>query len=101
MKAKGVRARMHAETVICAIEDADEDTAFELTVTANFDAQSAIERKRVPRWARLSPSDDVTGAYVRLANLPTYPLDRLSRYEVTLWRQACQIAFALRYARRH
>jgi hypothetical protein len=28
---------------------------------------------------------------------PTYPLDRLSRYEATLWRQACQILFTLRY----
>lgn len=42
-------------------------------------------------------SDDVTGAYVRLANLPSYPLDRLCRYEATLWRQADQIMFALRY----
>jgi hypothetical protein len=33
---------------------------------------------------------------VRLSNLPTYPLDRLSRYEAVLWRQACQILFALR-----
>jgi hypothetical protein len=33
---------------------------------------------------------------VRLSNLPTYPLDRLSRYEATLWRQACQILFTLR-----
>ena len=29
------------------------------------------------------------------SNLPTYPLDRLSRYEATLWRQACQILFTL------
>ena len=41
-------------------------------------------------------SDDLTRAFVRLTNLPTYPLDRLSRYEATLWRQACQILFALR-----
>jgi hypothetical protein len=40
-------------------------------------------------------SDDLTLAFVRLSNLPTYPLDRLSRYEATLWRQACQILFAL------
>jgi hypothetical protein len=40
-------------------------------------------------------SDDLTRAFVRLSNLPTYPLDRLSRYEATLWRQACQILFAL------
>jgi len=41
-------------------------------------------------------SDDLTRAFVRLSNLPTYPLDRLSRYEATLWRQACQILFTLR-----
>jgi hypothetical protein len=40
-------------------------------------------------------TDDLTHAFVRLSNLPTYPLDRLSRYEATLWRQACQILFAL------
>ena len=40
-------------------------------------------------------SDDLTRAFVRLSNLPTYPLDRLSRYEATLWRQACQTLFAL------
>jgi hypothetical protein len=40
--------------------------------------------------------DDLTRSFVRLTNLPTYPLDRLSRYEATLWRQACQILFTLR-----
>ena len=40
--------------------------------------------------------DDLTRSFIRLANLPTYPLDRLSRYEATLWRQACQILFTLR-----
>jgi hypothetical protein len=40
-------------------------------------------------------TDDLTHAFVRLSNLPTYPLDRLSRCEATLWRQACQISFAL------
>ena len=42
-----------------------------------------------------APSDDLTRAFVRLSNLPTYPLDRLSRYEATLWRQARQVLFAL------
>ena len=32
---------------------------------------------------------------VRLANLPNFALDRLSRYEATLRRQADQILFAL------
>jgi hypothetical protein len=29
--------------------------------------------------------------------LADLPLDRLSRYEATLWRQACQILFALQF----
>src|SRR5205085_12564874 len=33
--------------------------------------------------------------YLRLVNLPSYPLDRLSRYEAALWRQAGQTIFAL------
>jgi hypothetical protein len=32
---------------------------------------------------------------LRLAHLPSCALDRLSRYEATLWRQAGQILFAL------
>jgi hypothetical protein len=41
-------------------------------------------------------SDGLTRSFVRLTKLPNYPLDRLSRYEATLWRQACQILFTLR-----
>jgi hypothetical protein len=41
------------------------------------------------------PFDDLTRSFVRLSNLPTYPLDRLSRYEATLWRQTCQVLFTL------
>ncbi|HEY1982047.1 MAG TPA: hypothetical protein VGH13_18400 [Xanthobacteraceae bacterium] len=33
--------------------------------------------------------------FLGLANLPNYALDRLSRYEYTLWRQVAQILFAL------
>ncbi len=33
--------------------------------------------------------------FLRLANLPNFALDRLSRYESALWRQAGQILFAL------
>jgi len=40
-------------------------------------------------------STDLAQCYLRLANLPTYPLDRLSRYEAALWRQAGQTIFAL------
>jgi hypothetical protein len=38
---------------------------------------------------------DVTTCYLGLAELPTCPLDRLSRYEAILWRQAWQIMYAL------
>jgi hypothetical protein len=33
--------------------------------------------------------------FLRLANLPNFALDRLSRYEATLWRQASRILLAL------
>jgi hypothetical protein len=167
-----VRHGLTAETVIDALEDAKDYAAFEMTVTADYDARSAVERELVLRLASLlwrlrrataiesglfriqakhllqfrhrrqthherpkiiestyrnapateedmrqdddepssdtvdpgpsstvepaDSSDDVTRAFVRLSSLPTYPLDRLSRYEATLWRQACQILFTLR-----
>jgi len=166
-----IRHGLTAETVIDALEDAEDYTAFEMAVTADYDAQSAVERELVLRLASLlwrlrrataiesglfkiqakhllqfrqrrqdhqarqkiidsmyrdavatehhvrqnedeiagsldadprstaepaDHSDDLTRSFVRLTNLPTYPLDRLSRYEATLWRQACQILFTLR-----
>jgi hypothetical protein len=165
-----VRHGLTADTVIDALEDAEDYAAFEMAVIADYDAQSAVERELVLRLASLlwrlrrataiesglfkiqakhllqfrqrkqahqkrqeiidgvyrnalateeemqqddetssdaikpdppsteEPADgaeDLTRAFVRLANLPTYPLDRLSRYEATLWRQACQILFTL------
>jgi hypothetical protein len=166
-----VRHGLTAETVIDALEDAEEYAAFEMAITADYDAQSAVERELVLRLASLlwrlrrataiesglfkiqarlllqfrqqrnahqgrqnivdtmyrdagatddetrqnesgtsgsldtcsqlpvgpaDQSDDLTRAFVRLTNLPTYPVDRLSRYEATLWRQVCQILFTLR-----
>jgi hypothetical protein len=38
---------------------------------------------------------------LRLAALPTFALDRLSRYEHLLWRQARQLVFTLETLRRH
>jgi hypothetical protein len=165
-----LRHGLTAETVIDALEDAEDYAAFEMAVTADYDAQSAVERELVLRLASLlwrlrrataiesglfkiqarhllqfrqkrqqhqdrqrtietmyrnavpisggvqpgqqdsaddietgsgsavaqaAESDDLTHSFVRLSNLPTYPLDRLSRYEATLWRQACQILFTL------
>ncbi len=170
-----VRHGLTAETVIDALEDAEDYASFEMAVTADYDAQSAVERELVLRLASLlwrlrratsiesglfkiqarqllhfrqrrqaqqkrqeiidgmyrdavaeegdiqdadeatrSPdsgapstlgradqSDDLTRAFIRLSNLPTYPLDRLSRYEATFWRQAGQILFTLQCLGRH
>ena len=160
-----LRHGLTAETVIDALEDAEDYAAFELAVAADYDAQSAVERELVLRLASLlwrlrrstaiesglfkiqaqhllqfqqmrrgseerrkiidnvyrnavaneeadrfatgtdsgsattsappNPYDDLTQSFVRLSSLPTYPLDRLSRYEATLWRQARQILFTL------
>jgi hypothetical protein len=38
---------------------------------------------------------ELSHCFLRLANLPNYALDRLSRYEATLWRQVGQTLFAL------
>jgi hypothetical protein len=169
-----IRHGLTAETVIDTLEDAEDYAAFEIAITADYDAQSAVERELVLRLASLlwrlrrataiesglfkiqakhllqfrqrrqahqkrqeiidgvyrnalatdedmqqddetssssstldpgppstvepvDPSDNLTHSFVRLSNLPTYPLDRLSRYEATLWRQACQIQFTLQY----
>jgi hypothetical protein len=160
-----VRHGLTAETVIDALEDAEDYAAFELAVASDYDAPSVVERELVLRLAsllwrlrrasaiesglfkiqakhllwfrqrrrdsqerqRIADSryhsvvgkrdgdelaaciesgsettsavndlyDDVTQSFVRLSNLPTCPLDRLSRYEVTLWRQARQIVSTL------
>src|SRR5215208_6718080 len=155
-----VRHGLTAETVIGALEDSEDYKAFEAAVTADYDAQSAVERELVLRLASLlwrirrattmetglfdiqarqlldfrrrrdaqqslirrffSPAElneevesdsehnsqsamsgpnanaqDLAQCYLRLANLPSYPLDRLSRYEAALWRQAGQTIFAL------
>jgi hypothetical protein len=48
-----VRHGLTAETVIDALEDAEEYAAFEMAVAADYDAQSAVERELVLRLASL------------------------------------------------
>jgi hypothetical protein len=48
----------------------------------------------------LNAKKDIGDCFLRLAELPTFALDRLSRYEHLLWRQARQIVFALESLRR-
>jgi hypothetical protein len=85
-RCNAVRHGLTAETVLSAFEDAEDYKAFEAAITADYDAQSAVERELVVEIAR---------CFLRLANLPNFALDRLSRYEATLWRQASRILHAL------
>ncbi len=48
-----VRHGLTAETVIGALEDAEDHKAFEAAITADYDAQSAVERELVLRLASL------------------------------------------------
>ncbi|MGO9682083.1 MAG: hypothetical protein ACLPTZ_05730 [Beijerinckiaceae bacterium] len=173
-RCNAIRHGLTAETVIGALEDAEDYKAFEAAIIADYDAQSAVERELVLRLASLPwrlrrattmetglfeiqadhlcefrkarqvqpasravfhamlggaepvtfdrgettpntsteleavPSAttrpvetavdlnaDLARCFLRLANLPNFALDRLSRYEATLWRQAGRILFAL------
>jgi hypothetical protein len=167
-RCNAVRHGLTAETVISALEDAEDYKAFEAAITADYDAQSAVERELVLRLASilwrlrrattmetglfeiqaehlrdnrqnhqlLPETHDVIHAgfrsavsasphttshnavsniesvsevginadasavefarcFLRLANLPNFALDRLSRYEANLWCQAGRILFAL------
>jgi hypothetical protein len=162
-RCNAIRHGLTAETVITALEDADDYQAFEAAVTADYDAQLAVERELVLRLASLlwrlrrattietglfeiqadqlaglkkqrqiadssrqvvyalfghasaqiedhggstsasestcdtfiSSSLDAARSFLRLANLPNFALDRLSRYETALSRQLAQILFAL------
>jgi len=52
-RCNAVRHGLTAETVIGALEDAEDYKAFEATVIADYDAQSAVERELVLRLANL------------------------------------------------
>jgi hypothetical protein len=169
-RGNAVRHGLTAETVIGALEDAEDYKAFEAAITVDYDAQSAVERELVLRLAGLlwrlrrattietglfgiqaehlsdfrkrhqispasreivytlfnansdrqaasygvvnaietrsaseltsaqgqvAPDVELARCFLRLCNLPNYGLERLSRYEATLWRQAGQILFTL------
>jgi hypothetical protein len=173
-RCNAVRHGLTAETVIGALEDAEDYKAFEAAIIADYDAQSAVERELVLRLASLlwrlrratimetglfeiqadhlsgfrqarqvntasqevvhalfgqadpisfaatsdhitnetkaypgpveravEPNADLARCFLRLANLPNFALDRLSRYEATLWRQVRQILFVLDALDRH
>jgi hypothetical protein len=52
-RCNAVRHGLTAETVISALEDFEDYKAFEAAVTADYDAQSAVERELVLRLSSL------------------------------------------------
>ena len=52
-RCNAVRHGLTAETVVGALEDAEDYRAFEAAITADYDAQSAVERELVLRLASL------------------------------------------------
>ncbi len=54
-----IRHGLTAETVIGALEDAKDYKMFEAAVTADYDAQSAVERELVPDSSRFRPSTSI------------------------------------------
>ena len=81
------------ETVY-ALFDADSDrqaASHGVAVTTETSSPSRLASTQ----GQVAPDVELARCFLRLCNLPNYALDRLSRYEATLWRQAGQILFAL------
>jgi hypothetical protein len=72
--------------------------------TAIFDSVTEDSRQlfeaKPEKTLNFDPKNAIADSFLRLAALPTFPLDRLSRYEYILWRQARQIVFTLESFRR-
>ena len=52
-RCNAIRHGLTAETVLSALEDAEDYKAFEAAITADYDAQSAVERELVLRLASI------------------------------------------------
>src|SRR5262249_17888904 len=72
--------------------------------TAIFDSVTEDSRSlfqaKPGKTLNFDPKHPIADSFLRLAALPTFALDRLSRYEYILWRQARQIVFMLESLRR-
>jgi hypothetical protein len=77
------------------VEAADLSDRNQLHLIATRQSDAAEGNELSPDTKR-----DIANGFLRLAALPTFALDRLSRYEHLLWRQARQIVFTLESLRR-
>jgi hypothetical protein len=74
-------------------------------ILANLAERNRPLLRAVPEVANASEltaasKKEIANSFLRLMDLPTFALDRLSRYEHTLWRQARQLVFTLESLRR-
>ena len=93
-RCNAVRHGLTAETVINALEDAEDYKAFEATVIADYNAQSAVEREFVLRFASLlwrfrrataietglfeiQPGNPIAARQARQANLPSRDMNMI------------------------
>jgi hypothetical protein len=79
---------------VYALFNADSDRQAALHGVANTSEMSQVSRLASTQGP-VAADVELARCFLRLCNLPNYALDRLSRYEATLWRQAGQILFAL------
>jgi hypothetical protein len=77
------------------VEAADLSDRNQLSLVATRQSDAAAENE-----LSFDAKRDIADSFLRLAALPTFALDRLSRYEHLLWRQARQIVFTLESLRR-
>jgi hypothetical protein len=83
----------HFDRTLVEAADLSDRNQLHLIATRQSDAAAGIEFS-------LDAKKDIADGFLRLAALPTFALDRLSRYEHLLWRQARQIIFTLESLRR-
>ena len=71
--------------------------------TAIFDSatESACCLSSAKSMDAVNSKTTMADGYLKISSMPSFPLDRLSRYESSLWRQARQIIFTLESLRRH
>ena len=76
--------------IVYALFNANSDRQATLNVTKTGPALGPDSSQ-----GQVAPAVELARCFLRLCNLPNYALDRLSRYEAILWRQAGQILFTL------
>ena len=70
------------------------------TAIFNSATENAHLLFRTKSTSAVDPKTTLADSYLQISAMPSFPLDRLARYESTLWRQARQIISTLESLRR-